>query len=74
MEKIVGSIFYLVVYVAGGIGGNLLGGNFGLIGSPSVGASGAIFAVLGLEMIDLIYNWQYVSRRGLRAGPIFPSR
>lgn len=46
--------------MAGGIGGNLLGGNFGLIGQPSLGASGAVYTCISFELIDLIYNWKFV--------------
>lgn len=34
---------FLVLYLASGIFGNILGGNFALVGLPSAGASGAIF-------------------------------
>lgn len=60
IEKLIGSVAYTVVFIAGGIGGNLLGGNFGLIGQPALGASGSIYTCISLEMIDLIYNWRYV--------------
>ena len=36
IERLLGSPYYLLVYVAGGIGGNLLGGNFGQIGRAHV--------------------------------------
>lgn len=62
MEKILSTPFYAIVFVAGGIGGNLLGGNFGLVGLPSVGASGAIYACISLELVDLLYNWKYEYR------------
>jgi len=62
IEKLIGSFFYTPIYLLGGLGGNLLGANFGLIGLPSVGASGAIFTCIGIEIVDLIYNWKYVSR------------
>lgn len=61
IEKLIGSLFYTPIYLLGGLGGNLLGANFGLIGLPSVGASGAIFTCIGIEIVDLIYNWKYVS-------------
>lgn len=62
VEKLLSSPFYAIIYFAGGIGGNLLGGNFGLVGLPSTGASGAIYTCISIDLIDLIYNWQYVSR------------
>lgn len=41
-----GTIPYLIVYFAGGIYGFVLGGNFGRVGVPSAGASGALFAIV----------------------------
>lgn len=66
IEKIFSSPIFIVVYAAGGIGGNLLGGNFGLVGLPSVGASGAIYACISLELTDLVYNWKYEYRPKVR--------
>lgn len=42
----VGTIPFLIVYFAGGLFGNILGGNFSRSGIPSVGASGALVAVV----------------------------
>ncbi|CDS01170.1 uncharacterized protein SPSC_02890 [Sporisorium scitamineum] len=66
IEKLIGSIAYFVVYFAGGIGGNLLGGNFGLIGQPALGASGAIYTCISIELVDLCYNWKYEYRAKMR--------
>jgi hypothetical protein len=66
IEKIFSSPIFLVVFAAGGIGGNLLGGNFGLVGLPSVGASGAIYACISMELTDLLYNWRYEHRPKVR--------
>ncbi|PWN54311.1 rhomboid-domain-containing protein [Violaceomyces palustris] len=66
IEKLLGSIAYSIIYFAGGIGGNLLGGNFGLIGQPALGASGAIYTCISVELIDLVYNWQYEYRAKTR--------
>ena len=41
-----GTLPFLLVYFAGGIYGFILGGNFSRVGVPSVGASGALFAVV----------------------------
>ena len=62
IEKLIGSPAYVVVFLIGGIGGNLLGGNFGLIGQPALGASGSIYTCISLEIVDLIYNWNYEMR------------
>ncbi|KDN43337.1 rhomboid-domain-containing protein [Tilletiaria anomala UBC 951] len=65
-EKLLGSVYYTIVYVLGGIGGNLLGASFGLTGLPAVGASGSIFSCIAVEITDLIYNWKYEMRAKLR--------
>lgn len=36
---------------------NVLGGNFALVGLPSVGASGAIFGTVGVLWVDLLAHW-----------------
>ncbi|RYF51898.1 MAG: rhomboid family intramembrane serine protease [Cytophagaceae bacterium] len=41
-----GSVPFLIVYFAGGLFGNILGGNFSRVGIPSVGASGALVAIV----------------------------
>jgi len=63
IEKLIGSLAYTIVFMAGGIGGNLLGSNFGLIGQPALGASGAIYTFISFEIVDLVYNWNYVRRQ-----------
>lgn len=39
IERLLSSPIYIVIYMAGGVGGNLLGASFSLPGVPSVGAS-----------------------------------
>jgi hypothetical protein len=41
-----GSAGFFILYFAAGIFGNVLGANFALLGSPSTGASGAIFGTV----------------------------
>ncbi|KAL9934270.1 hypothetical protein V8E36_006726 [Tilletia maclaganii] len=65
VEKILGTPAFALIYFAGGIGGNLLGGNFGLM-SPALGASGAVYTAVGVEMTDLILNWHWEARRKTR--------
>jgi len=50
---------FLITYFAAGIFGNVLGGNFSLVGVPSVGASGAIFGTLAVTWVDLVAHWKY---------------
>jgi membrane associated rhomboid family serine protease len=38
---------------------NILGGNFSLVGLPSVGASGAIFGTVAVNWVDLLAHWKY---------------
>jgi membrane associated rhomboid family serine protease len=49
IEREMGSGGFLVTYFAAGIFGNVLGGNFSLVGAPSIGASGAIFGTLAVS-------------------------
>ncbi|KAJ3480719.1 hypothetical protein NLI96_g8157 [Meripilus lineatus] len=66
LEKDMGSVGFFIVYFAAGIFGNVLGGNFSLVGTPSVGASGAIFGTIAVGWIDLFAHWRYHFRPGRR--------
>ncbi|KAF4629403.1 hypothetical protein G7Y89_g8742 [Cudoniella acicularis] len=57
MELIIGPIRYFLVYIASGIFGFVLGGNFAATGIASTGASGALFGILALVLLDLLYKW-----------------
>ncbi|KAH7132535.1 rhomboid family membrane protein [Dendryphion nanum] len=61
MEKELGSLRFALVYFSAGIFGFVLGGNYANPAQPSVGASGALFGILALVLLDLLYNWS--SRR-----------
>ena len=58
MEKQIGSLRFVLVYLSSGIFGFVLGGNFAAQGVASTGASGALFGVLGLFLLDLFYTWR----------------
>ena len=58
MEKEIGSLRFLLVYLCSGIFGFVLGGNFAPSGLASVGASGALFGVIALILLDLLYHWR----------------
>jgi hypothetical protein len=83
-----GSIPFLIVYFAGGLFGNILGGNFSRVGIPSVGASGALVAVVSCcrvsgsnladgenacVAVDLMLHWKYEERPKLKVCPLLPS-
>jgi membrane associated rhomboid family serine protease len=64
LEKYWGPFRIFFIYFASGIGGFLFGGVYALPDLPSVGASGAIFGLVGCELVDLIQNWKYIGSPG----------
>ena len=64
IEKLIGSIRFFFVYFASGIWGFVLGGNFAATGIASCGASGSLFGILAITLLDLLYTWKD------RKGPI----
>lgn len=48
---------------------NVLGGNFALLGLPSVGASGAIFGTVAATWVDLLTHWRYKYQPGRQVRP-----
>jgi len=62
IEREMGSGGFIITYFASGIFGNVLGGNFALVGVPSIGASGAIFGTLAVTWVDLFAHWKYQYR------------
>ncbi|EIN14139.1 rhomboid-domain-containing protein, partial [Punctularia strigosozonata HHB-11173 SS5] len=67
IEREMGSGGFLLTYFAAGIFGNVLGGNFALVGLPSTGASGAIFGTVAVTWVDLLAHWRYHYRPGRKA-------
>lgn len=57
MERMVGIWRYTLTYLASGIFGFVLGGNYAAQLQPSVGCSGALFGILALFLLDLLYDW-----------------
>ncbi|KAF9375931.1 hypothetical protein CPC16_000447 [Podila verticillata] len=51
-----------IIYMTSGILGFVFGGNFAQLLSPSMGASGSIFGLIGCLVLDLIQNWRLVVR------------
>jgi membrane associated rhomboid family serine protease len=58
MEMAIGPIRFFLVYFSSGIFGFVLGGNFAAAGIASTGASGALFGILALNFLDLLYTWE----------------
>ncbi|KAL1924066.1 uncharacterized protein VTP21DRAFT_7101 [Calcarisporiella thermophila] len=53
---------YGLIYLSSGVGGFIFGGNFAPTRITSVGASGALFGVVGAILVDLIANWNQLER------------
>ena len=58
MEKTIGSLRFLLVYLSSGIFGFVLGGNFAASGIVAMGASGSLFGIIAINLLDLLYKWQ----------------
>lgn len=58
MEKSIGSIRFFLVYMSAGIFGFIMGGNFAGTGISSTGASGSLFGIIALVLLDLLYSWK----------------
>ncbi|KAK4191641.1 hypothetical protein QBC35DRAFT_375343 [Podospora australis] len=58
MEKSIGSIRFFLVYMSSGIFGFVLGANFAATGIASTGASGSLFGIIALTLLDLLYSWK----------------
>ncbi|KAJ5558456.1 hypothetical protein N7461_002428 [Penicillium sp. DV-2018c] len=57
MERMIGMWRYTLTYFASGIFGFVLGGNYASQRDPSDGCSGALFGILALYLLDLLYDW-----------------
>lgn len=57
MERMIGIWRYTLVYFASGIFGFVLGGNYASQLQASDGCSGALFGILALDLLDLLYDW-----------------
>ncbi|KAK9473024.1 uncharacterized protein V1510DRAFT_415818 [Dipodascopsis tothii] len=57
VESDIGHVKYIVIYLASGISGFVLGGNFSPDGVSSCGASGALFGIIAIEVLDILFNW-----------------
>ncbi|KAF9539669.1 hypothetical protein EC957_005129 [Mortierella hygrophila] len=62
LERDMGWWRFAIIYMTSGIAGFIFGGNFAPILSPSMGASGALFGLIGCLVLDLLQNWKLVVR------------
>lgn len=58
MERMIGWWRYALVYLASGIWGFVLGGNYAAQGIASTGCSGCLFGILALYVLDLLYTFR----------------
>ncbi|KAK5083468.1 hypothetical protein LTR05_005970 [Lithohypha guttulata] len=57
MEKAIGTVRFMIVYLSSGIFGFVLGGSFAAPAIASTGASGCLFGILALVLLDIFYTW-----------------
>ncbi|KAI9838203.1 MAG: hypothetical protein M1838_004656 [Thelocarpon superellum] len=58
MEKMIGPLRFAIVYFSSGVFGFVLGGNYAASGQSSSGASGCLFGIIALTLLDLLYTWR----------------
>jgi membrane associated rhomboid family serine protease len=58
MERMIGWWRFSLVYFASGIFGFVMGGNYAAQGISSTGASGSLFGLVALNLLDLLYTWR----------------
>ena len=69
VESVMGPVRYLIIYIVGGIGGNVISMMLGMrTGRYAVaaGASGAIFACMGAFLYFALYNRRSFGRHNMR--------
>lgn len=57
IERSIGSIRFFLVYMSAGIFGFVMGGNYAAPGISSTGASGSLFGIIAITLLDLLYSW-----------------
>mmetsp|Transcript_7139 Transcript_7139/g.21880 ORF Transcript_7139/g.21880 Transcript_7139/m.21880 type:complete len:463 (+) Transcript_7139:199-1587(+) len=67
LERIYGFVRMATIYLVSGIGGNLLSAVF-YPDAVTVGASGAVFGLIGVVFVDTIGNWKKIERPWLKMG------
>ncbi|CAG8527273.1 7047_t:CDS:2 [Acaulospora morrowiae] len=51
---------YSIIYMASGIFGFIFGGNFSSPTIPTMGASGSLFGVVGVILLELLQSWKII--------------
>lgn len=64
MERLFGHSRFLIVYLLGGLAGSVASALLGADNAYSVGASGAVFAILGAEFVYLWHHRQLMGAAG----------
>ncbi|KAI2636327.1 rhomboid-domain-containing protein [Hypomontagnella submonticulosa] len=57
IERAIGSTRFFLVYMSAGIFGFVMGGNYAAPGISSTGASGSLFGIIAITLLDLLYSW-----------------
>lgn len=60
VEMDIGAHIFVPIYFAAGVGGYLFGGNFAGTGIASTGASGSIFSIISLSLLEHLYHWKQI--------------
>ncbi|CCH41381.1 Rhomboid family member 1 [Wickerhamomyces ciferrii] len=56
VEKQIGTLRYMIIYLVSGISGNVLGVNFAQDGISSSGASGALFGIIAVNLLIFVLH------------------
>lgn len=64
LERLFGHTRFVIVYLLGGLAGSILSMLLGSFNSYSVGASGAVFAILGAEFVYLYHHRKLMGEAG----------
>lgn len=58
IERLIGTWRFALIYMASGILGFILGGNFAAPSFASSGCSGSLFGIEAITLLDLFYTWK----------------